>query len=105
MRKLTLEHCNARADLFVSGFRSRVAENRYTALEPLLAVFRSTPAAIVIHAPNGHALDGACAPQEGEHVANSTADFDSYIAANGIDTLFYVGYGDTPFRLRVRTRA
>ena len=77
-----------------NGFAARVAETRRLHLEPLLAKFRSAAAAkvAVVHVPNGHALDGACTPAPGEYVANSTADFDAYLNASGITSLYYAGF-------------
>ena len=73
-------------------------------LEPLLSAFRAAastgPGVTIIHVPNGHALDGACAPLAGpgngaggsEVVVNTTAQFDAVLRANNISTVFYAGY-------------
>lgn len=80
------------------GFRGRVQENRFEALEPLLSTFRtaanSGPWITIIHVPNGHLLDGACAPLpiSSEVVVNTTAAFDAVLKANNIGTIFYTGY-------------
>lgn len=88
-----------------AGFRGRVQENRIEILEPLLSSFRSAASTgdwvTIIHVPNGHALDGACAPLPGpgngaggsEVVVNTTAQFDAVLKANNISTVFYAGYG------------
>lgn len=66
------------SDYLNDGFRARVLENRHMALEPLLAILRGVPAvAHIIHVPNGHDLDGSCAPTPGEFVAETTNAFDA----------------------------
>lgn len=74
------------------GFRGRVLANRHAVLEPLVRAARAATSFHVIHAPNGHVEDGACAPLGGEFVANTTADFDAYVSDHGITTLLYAGY-------------
>ena len=83
------------SDYANQGFRARVKENRARHLSPLLAAWRArAPAGIthVIHAPNGHSPDGACAPLAGEDVVHTNDEFDKVVAANDIGALYYVGY-------------
>ena len=73
------------------GFHARVAANKARWLLPLLAHWRAK-GLDVIHSPEGHHVDPACAPRTGEPVVNSTAAFDAARASLGVDTLVYAGY-------------
>jgi hypothetical protein len=81
------------SDYANAGFRARVMENRARYLEPLLAAWRATAleARMIIHAPNGHAPDGACVPRALEWTVHSNTEFDALVAGHEIKTLFYVG--------------
>ncbi len=109
-------------DYMNDGFRGRVMENRARYLHPLLGAVRQYNSGSsntvlpstqhrhhqqqqqeqeqeqersiirIIHVPNGRVPDEACVPMDGEVVMNTTSAFDSYIAAESINTLIYIGY-------------
>ena len=74
--KVALCVVSCTSDYTNQGFAMRVGENRKRYLEPLLAAWRRVGAGAIIHLPNGHAPDGACAPRSGEHAPPDNAAFD-----------------------------
>lgn len=90
MAGLVVVSCSS--DYTNQGFRARVLENRARYLEPLLLAWRKHTFGGIIHAPNGHVADGACAPRPGEDVVTTNDQFDALVDKYGIKTLYYVGY-------------